>query len=118
MVNIVTAVIFLLCIVLFIASFCFVIYRAYKTKRPDYTLLAVCLGVILIVMLYDLSLLFDGHINDHQPLSPYTSPVITFFIVIILATRLDKNIKKIQRFNSELEQRVSFVTSNLSSRAC
>ena len=115
MVNIVFAVIFLLCIALFIASFCFVIYRAYKTKRRDYILLVVCLSVILIVMLYDISLLFDGHINDHQPLSPYTSPVITFFIVIILATRLDKNIKKIQRFNSELEQRVSFVTSNLSS---
>ncbi len=40
MVNIVFAVIFLLCIALFIASFCFVIYRAYKTKRRDYILLA------------------------------------------------------------------------------
>ncbi len=80
MVNIVTAVIFLLCIVLFIASFCFVIYRAYKTKRRDFILLAVCLSVILVVMLYDISILFDGHINDHQPLSPYTSPVITFLL--------------------------------------
>ncbi len=47
MVNIVFAVIFLLCIALFVASFSFVIYRAYKTKRRDYILLAVCLSVIL-----------------------------------------------------------------------
>ena len=115
MVKTVFAIIFLLCIALFLASFLFVVYRANKTKRRDYILLAVCLSVVCIVMMYDVSLLFDERINDHQPLSPYTSPIITFFIVIILATRLDKNIKKIQRFNNELEQRVNFVTSNLSS---
>lgn len=115
MVQTVFAVIFFLCIALFFISYLFVIYRAKKTRRRDYILLAVCLSVISIVMVYDISLLFDGQIKDHQPLSPYTSPVITFFIVIILATRLDKNIKKIQRFNSELEERVHFVTSNLSS---
>ena len=114
MVKVVIAVLFLVFTTLFLASCLFVFYRAYKTRRRDFILLSVCLGVICFAMIYDIALIFDGLIKDHRPLSPYTSPVITFFIVIILATRLDRNIKKIQRFNSELEQRVNFVTNNLS----
>ena len=32
----------------------------------------------------------------YQPLSPYTSPVITLFIAIILGMRLKRNINKIE----------------------
>ncbi len=48
----------------------------------------------------------------YQPLSPYTLPVITLFIAIILGMRLKRNIQKIEKFNQDLELKVFEVSDD------
>lgn len=67
-------------------------------------------------MIFDL-LLLSGEVvvKDVRPLSPYTGPIITFFMVIILGSRLARNVKKIETFNAQLEMKVQQVSNDLSS---
>ncbi|WP_411691654.1 sensor histidine kinase [Acinetobacter gandensis] len=48
-----------------------------------------------------------------MPVSPYTSPIITLFIVVILGARLNRNIQKIEQFNDELAFEVKKVSDEL-----
>ena len=110
------ALIFLIYVGLFISCYLYVCYQAIQSKRADYIFLAICLSAIVIFMIFDLLLLSGGIIvKELQPLSPYTGPVITFFIVIILGSRLARNVKKIETFNAQLEMKVQQVSNDLSS---
>ena len=85
-------------------------------EPPLYIFLAICLSAIVIFMIFDL-LLLSGEVvvKDVRPLSPYTGPIITFFMVIILGSRLARNVKKIETFNAQLEMKVQQVSNDLSS---
>jgi len=107
--------IFLIYIVLFFMTYVYVSYRAFQTRRSDYIFLAICLTGIVVFSFFDLLLLSSGMESDTRPLSPYTSPIITFFVVVILGARLAHNVKKIEAFNAQLEVKVQQVSDDLSS---
>ncbi|CAM4267436.1 sensor histidine kinase [Acinetobacter pragensis] len=88
---------------------------AVRVKRSDYILLAVCMTAIMFISVYDLRLVFISSVPDITLLSPYTSPLFTLFIVILLGSRLDRNIKKIEHFNDELSTKIQQVSLDLSS---
>lgn len=107
--------IFLIYVGVFLGGYLYVCYQAIQSKRTDYIFLAICLSAIVIFMIFDLLLLSGEIVTDVRPLSPYTGPVITFFMVIILGSRLARNVKKIEAFNAQLEMKVQQVSNDLSS---
>lgn len=90
-------------------------YCAIKSRRADYIFLAICLTGIFSFAVLDILLLLSESTADARPLSPYSSPIITFFVVVILGTRLTRNVKKIETFNAALEVKVKQVGEDLSS---
>ncbi|MGX5698308.1 ATP-binding protein [Acinetobacter kookii] len=107
--------IFLIYVGVLLSGYLYVCYQAIQSKRTDYIFLAICLSAIVIFMIFDLLLLSGEIVTDIRPLSPYTGPVITFFMVIILGSRLARNVKKIETFNAQLEMKVQQVSNDLSS---
>ena len=107
--------IFLIYVGVLLSGYLYICYHAIQSKRTDYIFLAICLSAIVIFMIFDLLLLSGEIVTDIRPLSPYTGPVITFFMVIILGSRLARNVKKIEAFNAQLEMKVQQVSNDLSS---
>lgn len=105
--------VFTLYILLFILMVGYVCYTAFKTRNNEYLFLAICLIGILFFISLDLYMVSQANIVEFSPLSPYTSPVITFFVVLILGLRLNKNLTKIEKFNQYLEQKVQMVSQDL-----
>ena len=107
--------IFLIYVGLFFLTYLYISYRAIKSRRSDYIFLAICLSGIFSFAVFDILLLLSESISDARPLSPYTGPVITFFVVVILGTRLARNVKKVETFNAALEVKVKQAGEDLSS---
>lgn len=109
------ALIFLIYVSLFFLTSFYISYHAIRSRRIDYIFLSICLMGILFFTLFDLFLLSTYTGTDDGPLSPYTAPIITFFLVMILGTRLSNNIKKVEAFNAQLEVKIQQVSEDLSS---
>ncbi|TCB62024.1 sensor histidine kinase [Acinetobacter terrae] len=107
--------IFLIYVGLFFFTCVYISYCAIKSRRADYIFLAICLIGICSFAVLDILLLLSESTADARPLSPYSSPIITFFVVVILGTRLTRNVKKIETFNAALEVKVKQVGEDLSS---
>lgn len=107
--------IFLTYVVLFFISYLYLSYIAFKLRQLDYIFLAICLTGIVIFAVLDISLVILGTNTDLRPLSAYTSPIITFFVVVILGMRLARNFKEIAALNIALEVKVQQVSDDLSS---
>ncbi|NNH39325.1 sensor histidine kinase [Acinetobacter terrae] len=107
--------IFLIYVGLFFVTCVYISYQAIKSRRADYIFLAICLIGIFSFAVIDILLLLSESTADARPLSPYSSPIITFFVVVILGTRLTRNVKKIETFNAALEVKVKQVGEDLSS---
>ena len=107
--------IFLTYVILFFISYLYLSYIAFKLRQLDYIFLAICLTGIVIFAVLDISLVILGTNTDLRPLSAYTSPIITFFVVVILGMRLARNFKEIAALNIALEVKVQQVSDDLSS---
>lgn len=89
-------------------------YLSYKSPKTEVYLLLFCLTLISFFAGVDVLRLSNASTASlHQPLSSYTSPVITLFIAIILGMRLKRSIKKIEKFNQDLELKVFEVRNEL-----
>lgn len=106
--------IFLTYVGLFFISYLYLSYIAFKLRQLDYIFLAICLTGIVIFAVLDISLIMLGTNTDLRPLSAYTSPIITFFVVVILGMRLARNFKEIAALNIALEVKVQQVSEDLS----
>lgn len=106
--------IFLIYVGIFFVTYIYISYCAIQSRRSDYIFLAICLTGIVSFAIFDTLLLLSHSSSDAQPLSPYTSPIISFFVVVILGARLTRNIKKIETFNAALEVKVKQAEENLS----
>ncbi|MGE8538753.1 MAG: ATP-binding protein [Acinetobacter sp.] len=100
-------------VVLFISCIVYVSYQAITTRNGEYLFLMLCLWGILLCGIVDLIILMQTAIDDFSPLSPYTSPMIILFVVLIMAARLNRNIRKIEKFNTQLERKVQQVSADL-----
>ncbi|WP_227515664.1 sensor histidine kinase [Acinetobacter qingfengensis] len=85
---------------------------AWKVKQIESTLLAYIFIIYIFISIHDLYGFFFIK-NQENLLFPYTGPITTFFIAIILGLRLSKNIKEISRFNKVLEENIIQTRSEL-----
>lgn len=105
--------VFIIYVLLFISCTVYVSYQAIKTRNGEYLFLTLCLWGILLCVVIDLIMLNQTQVNEFSPLSPYTSPIITLFVVLIMGTRLNRNVRKIEKFNTQLERKVQQVSADL-----
>ncbi len=77
---------------------------AYRSKLLEAYLLAFVFLFFIIVSIHDVLFLIKG--ISHFMLMPYTAPLTTLFIAIILALRLAKNLREIENFNQTLKQNI------------
>lgn len=109
----ISSVIFLLYCLFYFITYIYLCYRSFKTKRRDSIFLSLCLTAMLIFGVVDLAIMMYFPKEGIMPVSPYTSPIITLFIVVILGARLNRNIQKIEQFNDELAFEVKKVSDEL-----
>lgn len=105
---------FLAYILLFFVCVIYVTCIAIRTRNGEFVFFALCLIGVVFFAIFDMLMLSQGKFTDFSPLSPYTSPIITLFVVLILGTRLNRNILRIEKFNQELEHKVQQVSADLS----
>ncbi|WP_349307088.1 sensor histidine kinase [Acinetobacter corruptisaponis] len=77
---------------------------AYRSKLLEAYLLAFVFLFFIIVSIHDVLFLIKG--IGRFMLMPYTAPLTTLLIAIILALRLAKNMRRIEQFNKTLENSV------------
>lgn len=77
---------------------------AYRSKLLEAYLLAFVFIFFILVIIHDL--LFLMQIIDSFMWMPYTAPLTTLLIAIILALRLSKNLRAIANFNQTLKQNI------------
>lgn len=112
--KIVLGTVFLSYASLLVVVYFYLAYLSYKTQKTELYLLIFCLTLIGLFACVDVVHLGNAETASlYQPLSPYTSPVITLFIALILGMRLKRNIQKIEKFNQDLEFRVFEVSEDL-----
>ncbi len=105
--------VFALYILLFVLMVAYVSYSAVKTKNGEFLFLAICLLSILFFISIDIYTYNQDGASESSLLSPYTSPVITAFVVLILGFRLNKNLLKIEKFNQHLTEKIHMVSQDL-----
>lgn len=105
--------IFILYILLFLSTYFYLAYITIKAKKREYIFLLLCLTGILICALFDSLLLGSNLHKNIKPLSPYTSPIITVFVVLILGVKLARNTRRVEKFNQRLEEKVHQVSQDL-----
>ena len=77
---------------------------AYRSKLLEAYLLAFVFLFFIIVSIHDVLFLIKG--ISHFMLMPYTAPLTSLLIAIILALRLAKNLRAIENFNQTLKQNI------------
>lgn len=105
--------IFMMYVALFLLTYIYLGYVTYRTRKREYIFLLMCLTGILFCALFDTVLLGSELHKDIKPLSPYTSPIITIFVVLILGVKLARNTRRIEKFNQRLEEKVQQVSDDL-----
>lgn len=85
-------------------------FIAYRSKIKEAYLLAFCYLFFIPIAIND-----AVYMLTHKGiiLSPYTSPLTSLFIGLILAIRISTNQKKVERFNSTLEETILQTESEL-----
>jgi signal transduction histidine kinase len=112
--NSVITLVLLFYMLLFLCAYVYLCVVAFQAKRGDFIFLACCMTVVLLLGLFDLIVFLVRLPYEVTSLTPYTSPIVTVFIVVILGVRLNRNIKKVEDFNNYLETKVDEVSDNLS----
>lgn len=94
---------FICAVVIFILKCLSFPFIAYRVKLPEAYLLAA-----LYLSFFPIAVNDAYYMITHQGtiLSPYTAPLSTLFIGVILALRLSKNAKRIEQFNKTLEESI------------
>ncbi|WP_367657517.1 sensor histidine kinase [Acinetobacter higginsii] len=80
-------------------------FIAYKVRQIEAYLLASVFVFFLLIVLHDAYLILSKS-STRAATVAYTAPLMTLFIAIILALRLAKNVKKIEKFNQTLAQNI------------
>lgn len=97
--------IFVISILLFNLNSLFVSFLCFRTKQLELWLLGITL--ITCLALSAISLLsFYQLLNNITIVLPYTSLLFAIFLSITLALHLSKSLRRIERFNEELNQKI------------
>lgn len=92
-------------------------WRPRRNGRPvardvQHLLLALCWLLFLVVGIHDLLAVIRAW-SVHATWSPMTAPIAAVFMALLLGGRLAAGMRRIERFNQELEERVAAARSEL-----
>lgn len=101
---------FSIAVVIFILKCITYPFIAYKSKLPETYLLALIYLIYLPIAFNDAHFILT---TEGRPLSPYTGPFTTMVLGGILALRLARNTRQIERFNKTLAENVTLAKQEL-----
>lgn len=107
-----TFVVFVGCVVLFMAVCLQFIVRAAHTRSLEHLLLAACLVGFVVAAAHD-TLMMLRVITAGSALTPVTAPLITLGMSLILASRFARSLQRVESFNGELEIEVNSARDHL-----
>ncbi len=99
---------------LFSLNSLFVSYSCFRTRQFESWLLGVTLIGCLTISIISVLALFHA-LRNFSNVLPYTSLLFAIFLSIILALRLSKSLRRIERFNEELSQSIVAAETKLTS---
>ncbi|SSW61769.1 sensor histidine kinase [Achromobacter agilis] len=76
-------------------------FHAWRTRRPEHGMLAVCLLVFFAASAHDLLRMLKL-IDGENSYTPFTSVVVTLCMSAVLGLRHARSVRRIERFNQEL----------------
>ena len=88
-------------------------FHAWRTRKPEHLMFATCIPFVLLPGLHDL-LSVNGLIGPSISLQPYSVPITTIALALVLGRQLALNIRRIEQFNVELTESVSRACDDLS----
>ncbi|WP_089605535.1 sensor histidine kinase [Acinetobacter piscicola] len=103
---------FLYSTITFVSNCIFVQWIAYKKRKFDIYLLAIVFLLFIIIICHDLYLLQSKQFNKLM-WTPFAAPITSLAISFILAWRIAKNMRHIEKFNRTLKETVETVTFDL-----
>lgn len=81
------------------------LFNAWRTRLPDHQVLALCLLAFLFISGYDM-LTYLGVTNSDHDFRPLSAPLMSICMFLIVAWRFAGNLRRIEAFNSELQEAV------------
>lgn len=97
--------------IIFMTNCLFFQWISYKKKKKEVKILALVFLSFLIITIHDLYIIFSK--SDLNLLAPYSSPIITLAMSLIIAWRISDNIKQISNFNESLRLGIEKVRKDL-----
>ena len=97
--------VFTVSILLFSLNSVFVSYTCFRTRQFESWLLGVTLMGCLVIAIIAVLALFHA-LEDFTNVLPFTSLLFAIFLSIVLAMRLSKSLRRIERFNEELSHNI------------
>lgn len=108
--------IFVYCVLVFLFNCIFIQWIAYKRRKLDIYLLAAVFFSFIIIGLHDLMVgleVFRTNKFTSVLWTPLAAPITSLTISFILAWRIAKNMRHIEKFNQTLGDTIKTVTSDL-----
>lgn len=99
--------------VFYYLSIGYFLLQAWRRRRVDYTVLALCVLAPVLVSFYDFALFF-GWIKGDTYLLSLTSVLTLVGIAFVVAYRFVAAMRKVEGFNAELTREVAVATAELS----
>ena len=88
-------------------------WHAWRTRRLEHLLFAACVPFVLLPGLHDL-LTVNGIIPPNVSLHPYSAPLTTIAMALVLGRLLALNMRRIEQFNVELTDSITRACDDLS----
>jgi signal transduction histidine kinase len=103
---------FLACAALFMGACAAFVGRAASTRQPEHLLLAVCVLGFLVAAVHDVLMVLRV-LPDGLAYTTVSAPLIMVGMSAILAWSVTRNLRRIERFNLELEERITITRHEL-----
>lgn len=87
-------------------------WHAWRTRKPQHLLLALCWLVFLVVGVHDIVVLLGGW-GSHEMWGAVTGPITVLFMALLLGGRLASSMHRIEHFNQELQANAAQVRAEL-----
>ena len=88
-------------------------WHAWRTRKPEHLMFTACIPFVLLPGLHDL-LSVNGIIQPSISLQPYSVPLTTIALALVLGRQLALNIRRIEQFNVELTESITRACDDLS----
>lgn len=88
-------------------------WHAWRTRKPEHLLLALCWLLFLVVAVHDSIMILKGW-RGADFWGPISTPIATVFMALLLGVRLASSLRRVENFNHELQQHVAEARTELS----